>query len=86
MLAGEIQDTSCEKIFQELGLESLKSRRSFVRLCYMVKIMKNEAPKYLISLIPKRNQSFKSRSKHIPTYNCRTDCFKHSFFPCFLND
>ena len=31
-ITGAIQGTSCEKIFQELGLESLKSRRWFRRL------------------------------------------------------
>ena len=86
IITGVIQGTSREKIFQELGLESLKSRRWFRRLCCMFKIMKNEAPNYLISLIPKREQTFNTRNKHLPTYNCRTDCFKYSFFPCTLND
>ena len=48
--------------------------------------MKNEAPNYLIGLIPKREQTFNTRNKHLPTCNCRTDCFKYSFFPCTLND
>ena len=43
-IAGAIQGTSREKIFQELCLESLKSQRWFRRLCCMFKIMKNEAP------------------------------------------
>ena len=25
-------------------------------------------------------------SMHLPTHNCRADCFKRSFFPCTLND
>ena len=37
-------------------------------------------------MIPKREQTFNTRNKHLPTYNCRTDCFKYSFFPCTLND
>ena len=40
-ITGAIQGTSREKIFQELGLESLKSRRWFRRFCCMFKIMKN---------------------------------------------
>ena len=48
--------------------------------------MKNGAPKYLISLILKCEQTFNTRNKHLPTYNCRTDCFKYSFFPCTLKD
>ena len=86
VITSAIQGTSRENFFQELGLESLKSRRWFRCLCCMFKIMKNEAPKYLISLIPKCKQTFNTRNKHLPTYNCRTDCFKYSFFPCTLND
>ena len=52
----------------------------------MIKIMKNETPNYLITLIPKRNQTFITRNKHVPPYNCRTDYFKYSFFHCTLND
>ena len=48
--------------------------------------MNNEPPKYLISLIPKREQTFNTRNKHLPTNKCRTDCFKYSFFLCTLND
>ena len=76
-----MQGTSREKILQGLGLGSVKSGRWFRRLCCMFKIMKNEAPNYLISLIPKREQTFNTRNKHLPTYNCRKDCFKYSFFP-----
>ena len=61
-IIGSIQGTSPEKIFQELGLESLKSRRWFRRLCCMFKIMKNKAPNYVISLIPRREQAFKKET------------------------
>ena len=50
-------------------------------LCCMCKIMKNEAPNYLVSLIPKREPSFNTRNKYLQTYNCRKNCFKYSFFP-----
>ena len=43
------EGTPREKIFQELGLEPLKSRRSFMRFSCMFKLMKNEAPNHLIS-------------------------------------
>ena len=85
-ITGAIQGTSHEKMFQELGLESLKSQRWFRHLCCMFKIMKNEAPSYLIVLISKCKQTFSTRNKHLTTHNCRTDCFKYSFFPCTQND
>ena len=53
---GAIQGTSRGKIYQELGLQSLKSRRCYKRLSLMFKIMKEEVPNYLINLIPKCEQ------------------------------
>ena len=47
-ITGAIQGTSRDKIYQELGFESLKSRRWYKRLTCMFKIMRNEAPDYLI--------------------------------------
>ena len=52
-ITGAIQGTSREKIYQELGLEPLKSRRWYKRLCCMYKIMTGKASNYLINLIPK---------------------------------
>ena len=88
-ITGAIQGTSRDKLYQELGLESLKSRRWYKRLSCMFKIMKKEAPNYLINLIPKCEQTIRTRSNHIPSYHCQTDCFKfvkYSFFPSTLND
>ena len=48
-----IQDTSRDKIHQELGLESLRPRRWYKRLVCMFKIMNKKARNYLINLIPK---------------------------------
>ena len=85
-ITGAIQGSSREKIYQELGLESLKSRRWYKRLSCMFKIMKKKAPNYLINLIPKCNPNIITRNSHMPTFHCRTDCFKSSFFPSTLND
>ena len=48
-----IQGTSRDKIYQELGLESLKSKRWYKRLSCMYKIMKAEVTNYLINFVPK---------------------------------
>ena len=87
-ITGAIQGTSPENISQDLGLESLKSRRWFRRLSCMFEIMKNEAIKYLVSLIP---NAFKHSTQEtiiyqLIIYNCRADCFKYWFFSCTLND
>ena len=52
----------------------------------MFKIMNEESPNYLINLIPKRQQTIRTRNNHIPIYRCRTDCFQYSFFPSTLKD
>ena len=81
-----IQGTSRELIYQELGLESLKSRRWYKRLSFMFKIMKEKAPTYLINLIPKCEPTVRTKNNSIPTFNYPTDRFKYSFFPSTLND
>ena len=85
-ITGAIQGTSHEEIYQELGLESLRARRWYKRLSYMFKIVNEEAPNYLINLIPKIQQTTTTRINHMPTFHCRTDCFKNSFFPSTRNN
>ena len=51
-ITGDIQGSSREKNYQELELESLKSRRWYRCLSCMFKIMKEKAPNYLKNLIP----------------------------------
>ena len=79
-ITGAIQCTSRDKIYQELGLELLKSRRWYKRLSFMFKITKEEAPNYLINLVPKCEANTITRNNSIPSFNCRTNCFKYSFF------
>ena len=85
-ITGAIQGTSREKIYKELGLEALKNRRWYKRLYFIFKIMNEEAPKYLTNILPKCQQTIATRNNNIPTFYCRTDCFKFSFFPSTLKD
>ena len=85
-ITGAIQGTSREKIYQELGLESLRARRWYKRLSCMFKIVKEETPNYLINLIPKIQQTTRTRINRMPTFHCRTDCFKNCLFPSTLSD
>ena len=41
--------------------------------------MKEEAPNCLINLTPKIQQTTRTRINLLPTFHCRTDCFKNSF-------
>ena len=49
VIAGDIQGTSRDKIYQELGLEILKYRRWYKCLSCMFKIINEKAPNYLIN-------------------------------------
>ena len=51
-ITGTIRGTSTEKIYQELGLEFLKSRRWFRKLFDFHKIFNKKSPSYLFNLIP----------------------------------
>ena len=64
---GAMKGTSRDKIYKELGLESLKSRRWYKRLSCMFKIMKKETPNYLINLIPKCEAAIKTRYNNFPS-------------------
>ena len=52
----------------------------------MFEIVKEEAPNYLINVIPKIQQTTRTRTNHVPTFHCRTGCFKNYFFPSTPND
>ena len=53
-ITGAIRGTSKEKIYQELGLESLQSRRWYRNLAMFYKIYKNKSLFYLFNLIPEK--------------------------------
>ena len=65
----DVQGTFREKIYQEFGLVSLKSRKWYERLSCMFKRMNNKAPNYIFNLIPKSQQSMTTR---ITTYQTTT--------------
>ena len=50
-LTGAVRGTSKEKIYQQLGLKSLRDRSWCRKLCPFYKVLENENPKYLFSLI-----------------------------------
>ena len=86
-IAGAISGTSSEKLYQELGLESLKSRRWFRKLCHFYKILNEKSPSYLFYLIPNLNRVRETRhSNNIPEIHTRHNYFKNSFFPSTLSE
>ena len=81
-ITGAIRDTSREKLYEKLGLESLQLRRWFRKLSCFYKLFKSEHPHYLFELIPSRNSSYITRNMHnIPFFKTRHTFFKNCFFP-----
>ena len=82
-----ITDTSTEKIYQELGLESFKSRLWFRKLCHLYKIFNEKSPLFLFNLIPNFNRVHNTRlGYNIPAIKVRHDYFKNSFFPSAITE
>ena len=81
-ITGAIRGTSMEKLYQELGLESLQQRRWYRKLYRFFKIYKNQSPNYLFGIIPTASRSYVTRNAHnIPLYIFKHSFFKNSFFP-----
>ena len=81
-ITGAIKRTSRSKLYKELGLESLKSRRTVRCLCLFHKIAPTGFTTNLFNLIHKSTHGYQTRtSGNIPTYQFRTDTLKNFFFP-----
>ena len=82
-ITGAIRGTSQTKLYNELGLESLKFRR----LCTFFKMIIYGKPEYLLNKIPSTQIHYNTRNAdQVETYYCRTDFFKNSFFPYTIID
>ena len=81
-ITGAIRGTSKEKLYQELGLESLEKRRWYRKLCYFYKIFNKQSPTYLLNVIPVSSRSYFTRyAENVPSFKVRHGFFKNSFFP-----
>ena len=85
-ITGCIRGTSKEKIYNELGIESLYNRRTFHRLLYFYKIMNNLLPVYLKNEIPQAVPNLHDTRQHRGTWIAtRTNKYNYSFFPHSVN-
>ena len=87
-MTGAIRATSSKKLYQELGLESLKSKRWLRKLCLFYKIY-NKSPSYLCNLIPDRVKFYSTRSSpinNIFNIKTRSNFFRNYFFPSTITE
>ena len=81
-ITGAVRETSREKLYQELGFESLQWRHWYRKLCCLFKIINNQSPSYLFQLVPSPNtRYFAQNSENIPQLRTKRDFFKNSCFP-----
>ena len=84
-ITGAIQGTSRERLYRELGLESLSDRCWFRKLTFFYKIVKGLSPRYLTKYVNlKSTSNYQTRSankNNLQEFSCRTESLKHSFFP-----
>ena len=74
-------------MYNELGLEYLRDRRSMRRLCLFRKIFNLHSPKYLYDIILPATRSYTTRNnKNISSFNCRIEYFMNSHFPKVINE
>ena len=60
-ITSAIRGSSREKLYQELGLETLQQRRWYRKLCCFYKILKSQSLKYLYSIMPTLNITYRTR-------------------------
>ena len=75
-ITGAIRETSKEKFYQELGLESLEKRRWYRKLCYFYNIFNKQSSTYLLNIIPMSSRSYFTRyAENIPSFKVRRHFF-----------
>jgi len=82
-ITGCFRGTSQEKLYSELGLESLADRRFARRMTFFYGIINNLAPSYLRNYLPVRLTAPGGLRTRNPIYplNIRTERFRNTFFP-----
>ena len=86
-ITGAIRGTSREKLYTELGLESLRDRRWYHRLIIFFNIVNGNAPQYLIDILPNLVVSRNiCRKSLFNSFFCCSNYFRNSFFPFSVNE
>ena len=81
-ITGLWQGTSRNKLYEELGWESLNDRRWARRLIQLYKIRKHMTPLYLYdNLPPHRRPLYRNNSETYHEIFCNTSRYMNSFFP-----
>ena len=82
-----IRGTSIEKLYNEIGLESLQNRRWYRKLSFLYKVIASQSPSYLFNGIPRKDTSHHARvSDNIPLLSSKHNFFQSSYFPAAIKE
>ena len=80
-ITGAISGTSKEKLYDELGLQTLDKRRCYKKLCYFFNIFRYKCQKCLFNIIPTSVSTYNTRNtNNIPLFKAKHNFFRNSFF------
>ena len=87
-VTGAWRGTSRQRLYEELGWESLYQRRWYRRLCHFFNLRKSASPSYLFELIPsERAVTYNFRSSRTYDQNSgRTTRFSNTYFSNTLSE
>ena len=86
-ITGAIRGTSKEKLYHELGLETLEKRRWYRKLCCFFKIFRNQSPECLFSIIPTSVRPYNTiNANNIPQFKVKHNFFQNFFQNLFFHD
>ena len=86
VIIGAIRGSSGEKLYQKLGLESLKSWQWHRKLLLFSKLKKNEHPSYLFDIFPKVLSTVATRYHKKLSFNVKHNTCETIFFPSTVTD
>ena len=79
-ITSAIRSTSREKLYQEQGLESLRKRRWYRKLCYFLKIFKGQSREYLCRILSSVSRAYHTRTNDkILLFSGKHNFFRNSF-------
>ena len=86
-ITGAIRGSSRDRVYQELGLESLRDRRWYRRLVFFFNIVHDNVPSYLKEYLPVLvNSRYNHRNSLLRRFVCHTNSFNNTFFPYCVNE
>ena len=80
-MTGSIRGTSVEKIYQELGLESLPKRRWYRKLSHFFRLFKGQFREYLFKILTSVSKGYITRTNNnIPHFSAKCNTYRNSSF------